>query len=125
NIGSMLRDPVDGIGFPTRKALQQLTESLTHRRCRPLSNMDYLRAVLTRPLAEPQKDRRRFLFGLEGYAEHHRSLLQLAERHTVLQRRSGDFPGQEIELFHRVRPCSKIDVMGVQGHPRELAVGVG
>jgi hypothetical protein len=74
-------------------------------------------------LAQPEEDDGRLVFGLEAGQQHRRGLLQVGIADADAA--PGHARGQELLLLDRVRAGPHVDVVGVQGHPRELGVGVG
>ena len=74
-------------------------------------------------LAQPEEDDGRLVLGLEAGQQHGRGLLQVGVADADAA--AGHARGQELLLLGRVRTGPHVDVVGVQGHPGELGVGVG
>ena len=80
-------------------------------------------AVAPDRLTEPQEDDGRLVFRLEAGQQHDGGLLQVGVADADALPRHAR--GQELLFLGRVRPGPHVDVVGVQGHPGELGVGVG
>ena len=102
---------------------QQLPGQLDQPGAGQRGDREHPQAMAPDRLAQPQEDDGRLVLRLEAGQQHGRGLLQVGVADADAA--PGHARGQELLLLGRVRAGPHVDVVGVQGHPGELGVGVG
>ena len=110
-------------GLVPRHGGQQLAGQLDQPGAGQRGDGEHLQLMAPDGLAQPQEDDGRLVLWLEAGQQHGGRLLQVGVADADAA--PGHAGGQELLLLGRVRAGPHVDVVGVQGHSRELGVGVG